>query len=84
MSEKTSFEAISRRKALSILGMAGLLGIAASAVTDSGADAQEAAPAAAGPTPGGHKRRQATHRKHRHNMTKPAAAAPAPQKPHCS
>ena len=79
MSEKASFEAISRRKALSVLGMAGLLGLTASAVTESEANAQEAAPAATGPKPGGHKRRQITHRKHRHNMTKPAAPAPAPQ-----
>jgi hypothetical protein len=75
MSEKASFEAISRRKALSVLGMAGLLGLTASAVTESEANAQEAAPAATGHKPGGRKRRQMAHQKHRHNMTKPAAPA---------
>jgi hypothetical protein len=81
MSDKTSFEAVSRRKALSILGLVGALGLAASAsvLAESEANAQEAAPAAAGHMPGGHKRRQIHHRQHRHNATKRAAAAPAPK-----
>ena len=60
MSEKSSPQAISRRKALSLIGM--VLGLAATPLTESEADAQEAVPAAAPTTTGvgttGMKRRQ--------------------------
>jgi hypothetical protein len=77
-------EAISRRKALSIFAVAGLLGLTASALTESEADAQEAAPAPAATTSGtkGMKRRhhrRATRSQRHHNTGKPAAATPAPQ-----
>ena len=53
MSEKIKSEAISRRKALSILGLIGALGLAAStALTESEADAQETTPAPATSTGG--------------------------------
>jgi hypothetical protein len=48
MSEKPSLEPISRRKALSMLGLVGALGLATSAaLTESEADAQETTPAPA-------------------------------------
>jgi hypothetical protein len=95
MSEKLTSETISRRKALSLIGI--VLGLAASPLTESGADAQEAAPAPATPAPAtetgagtkGMKKRQGRRksrrntrhgrRKERHG--KPAATAPATTPP---
>jgi len=85
MSEKIKSEAISRRKALSILGLIGALGLAAStALTESEADAQEATPAPATSTGGTagmkrrHGRRAGRHeRRHERRTGQPAATAPA-------
>jgi len=91
MSEKLSPEAISRRKALSMLGLVGALGLTPATLVESEADAQEAAPAPAAPAPApstggagtpGMKRRQgrrsARHeRRHARRTGQPAAPAPA-------
>jgi hypothetical protein len=89
MSEKPSPELISRRKALSMLGLVGALGLATSAVLpESEADAQETAPAPAaapttttGGTPGMKRRRQQGagrhERRHERRTGQPAEAAPA-------
>jgi hypothetical protein len=45
MNEKASPQSISRRKALSMLGLVAALGLATSQLTESEADAQEATPA---------------------------------------
>jgi hypothetical protein len=89
MSVKLNPEAISRRKALSILGLVGALGLVPATLMESEADAQEAAPAPAAPAPStgagtpGMKRRQgrrsARHeRRHARRTGQPAAPAPAP------
>jgi hypothetical protein len=73
MSDKLSAEAISRRRALSMLGLAGALGLAPASLIQSEADAQEAATPPATPAPAastgvgtpGMKRRQ-TRRAGRH------------------
>jgi hypothetical protein len=90
MSEKPSPQAISRREALSMLGLVGALGLATSAtLTESEADAQEATPApAAAPaastgagTPGmkrrQHRRAGRHARRHQRRTGQPAATAPA-------
>jgi hypothetical protein len=85
----TSAEAISRRKALSLLGLVGAFGLAGSAaLTESEADAQETTPApgAAAPTTGAgtpgmnrrRTRRAGRHeRRHERRTGQPAAVAPA-------
>jgi hypothetical protein len=90
MSEKPISERISRRKALSVLGI--VLGLAASPLTVSDADAQEAAPAPAAAEPAtstggteGMKKRKGRRRSRRTTRTKrreqrtgqPSAAPPA-------
>jgi hypothetical protein len=91
MSKKLIPETISRRKALSLIGI--VLGLAASPLTELEADAQEAAPAAAPATSTGvgttgMKRRQGrrtSRRNTRHGRraerhgTAPAATTPPPQ-----
>ena len=91
MTENPSLGGISRRKALSMLGLVGALGLAASAeLTTSEADAQETTPGAA-PSTGatstgggthGMQRRQTRrtgrHRRRQQRRTgQPAATAPA-------
>jgi hypothetical protein len=89
MSEKHEPEAISRRKALSMLGLVGGLGLVTSALTESEADAQEATPApgaapaaSTGAGTPGMKRRQNRRagrhaRRHARRTGQPAATAPA-------
>jgi hypothetical protein len=92
MSEKVSPQAISRRKALSMLSLLGVLGLATSAAlteSESEADAQETTPApATAPTTStgvgtpGMKRRQGRRstrhqRRHERRTGQPAATAPA-------
>jgi hypothetical protein len=85
MSEKSSPEAMSRRKALSVLGLVGALGFAASVLTDSEADAQETTPAPGAPaaegTPGmqrrQHRRASRHARRHARRTGEPAATSPA-------
>ena len=95
MSENTTSEKISRRKALSLIGI--VLGLAASPLTNSEADAQEAAPAPATPSPAtetgagttGMKKRKGRRRSRRttrhgrraERHGKPAATAPATTPP---
>jgi hypothetical protein len=92
MSEKPMRETISRRKALSLIGI--VLGLAATPLTGLEADAQEAAPAAApaantgvGTTGMKHRqgrrksRRNTRHGRREERHGKPAATAPATTPP---
>ena len=85
MSEKIKVDSLSRRSALSLLG--GILGIAALAVKEFEADAQETTPAPAPSTGGagtpGMKRRQQRRagrhaRRHERRTGQPAAPAATP------
>ena len=90
MSGNTGSKAISRRAALSLIGI--VLGLAASPLIESEADAQEAAPATATPAPaenaGGttgmkkrkgrrRSRRQTRHKRREQRTGQPAATPPA-------
>jgi hypothetical protein len=95
MTEKPSLEGISRRKALSMLGMVGALGLAASAeLTTSEADAQETTPGTApgtgttstgGGTHGMQRRQQRRtgrhERRHERRTGQPATPAGQPATP---
>jgi len=93
MSETIKSEAISRRKALSVIALVGASGLATSALTESEADAQEttAPPATAPPTSTGvgtpgmkrrQQRRAGRHeRRHERRTGQPAAPAPAANPP---
>src|SRR5262249_53334341 len=82
MREKISFEAISRRMALSMLGLVGALALMTSALIESEADAQEATPAPAAPAPTApeemkRRRPRRRHTRHLQRSGQPAASAPA-------
>jgi hypothetical protein len=84
MNEKITTEMISRRKALSLLGLGAVLGFTlSSALEPLEAEAQEAAPATAPAGTHGMQRRQGrrTHRHERRHMRRTGQPAPAATAP---